>query len=308
VDSAHHLESTEGRHARPSRRRRGVWSGWLFLIPGLIFQIVAVFIPLLFTLVLPFTDWNGISAPNFVGLSNFSEAFGDAVVRQALGNNVEWSIFWLTIPLLLAFILASLLIKVRHGQTAYQAIYFSTSIITVTVTGEIWLWIYDPFSGINSYLQQWGLGFLQVPGLATPSLALLSVLFTAMWRGFGGNVIWLLAAMTQMDKSMEEAARLDGAGWLRVLWHIHLPQLRPTVVILSMLTILSSFQAFDMVFVMTQGGPAHATETLSTYIYHLSITNYRAGYAAAISMLQFAIAVLLIVGYVLLRKTKGWEV
>jgi ABC-type sugar transport system permease subunit len=267
-----------------------------------------VFIPLLFTLVLPFTDWDGISALHFIGFSNFTEALGDSVVGQALANNVEWSVFWLTVPLVLAFLLASLLIKVRRGQTAYQAIYFSTSIITVTVTGEIWLWIYDPFSGINSYLQQWGLGFLQVPGLATPSLALLSVLVAAMWRGFGGNVIWLLAAMTQMDKSLEEAARLDGAGALRILWHIHLPQLRPTIVILSMLTVLSSFQAFDMVFVMTQGGPAHATETLSTYIYHLSITNYRAGYAAAISMLQFGVAIVLIAVYALLRKTKGWEV
>jgi ABC-type sugar transport system permease subunit len=269
---------------------------------------MAVFIPMAFTIYLPFTDWNGVSVPRFIGLSNFAEAFQDSVVGQAFWNNVEWCAFWLTIPLGLAFILASLLVKVRRGQTLYQAIYFSTSIITVTVAGQIWLWIYDPFSGLNSYLQQWGLGFLSLPGLTIPSLALLSVLFAAMWGGFGGNVIWLLAAMTQMDQALEEAATLDGANWLRLVWHVRLPQLRPTIVILCMLTVLGAFQAFDMVFVMTNGGPSHATETLSTYIYRLSTINFRAGYASAIAIFQFFIAVIVIVGYAILRKTQDWEV
>lgn len=289
------------------RRREGL-VGWLFMGPGLIFHLMAVFIPMLMSLYLPFTDWNGISWPHLVGLANFKQAFHDAVVFRAILNNVEWGAFWLTVPLVLAFILATLLLKVKRGQTVYQSIYFSTSILTVAVAGQIWLWIYDPFSGIDNYLQQWHLNFLSVPGLTIPSLALLSVLFASMWAGFGSNVIWLLAAMTQMDKSLEEAARIDGATRWRIAWSVHLPQLRPTVVIISMLTILGAFGAFDMVFVMTNGGPANATQTLSVYAYNLSTGDLKAGYAATVALFQFFIALMLIAGYGFLRKARGWDV
>ncbi|MCL6547588.1 MAG: sugar ABC transporter permease [Alicyclobacillus sp.] len=293
----------------PSRKRLAEkYRGWAFITPGLIFHILAVTVPAGMSLYLPFTDWNGLNTPKFIGLRNFAEAFHDPVVGRAFLNNLEWAGFWITIPMIFSFILAYLLRKVRRGQTMYQAMYFSTSIMTVTVAGQIWLWIYDPFSGVNFYLDKWGLKFLEWPGLTVLSLALLSVLFADMWRGFGGNVIWLLAAMTQMDKSIEEAAMIDGAGRLKILLHVVLPQLRPTLVILFLLTILGSFGAFETVYVMTGGGPAHTTETLSTYYYSLSVTARRAGYASSLAIFHMMIAMVLIVVYAVLRKRKGWEV
>lgn len=241
-------------------------------------------------------------------MANFAEAFRDRIVGTAFLNNLKWAAFCITIPLLFAFALSHLLTRIKRGQTTYQAIYFSTSIITVTVAGQIWFWLYNPFSGVNYYLEKVGLAFLSWPGLTIPSFSLISVLIADMWKGFGGNVIWLLAAMTQMDKSLEEAGRLDGAGKLRIMWSIVLPQLRPTLVIMSFLTIIGSFGAFEMVYVMTQGGPAHATETLSTYYYSLSTSGRRAGYASSIAMFQMFIALGLIVVYAVLRKKKGWEV
>lgn len=293
-----------------TRNKRGFANaiGWLYILPGLIFHILAVSIPALLSLYLPFTEWNGINTPKFIGLDNFAEALRDPVVPVAFLNNVKWALFWLTVPIILALMLALMLTKVTKLQTAYQAIYFSTSIITVTVAGQIWFWLYNPFSGVNYYLEKAGLAFLSWPGLTIPSIALLSVLIADMWRGFGANVIWLLAAMTQMDKSLEEAARLDGAGKAKTIWHVILPQLRPTLVVICMLTILGAFGAFEMVYVMTGGGPAHATETLSTYYYTLSTTGRRAGYASAIAVFQILIAVLIIVGYAILRKKKGWDV
>jgi raffinose/stachyose/melibiose transport system permease protein len=284
------------------------WLGWFFILPGLLFHILAVTIPAMMSLYLPFTEWNGLNTPKFIGLANFVEAFSDSVVWTAFLNNAKWALFWITIPIILAFFLAYLLRKVNKGQTLYQATYFSTSIITVTVAGQIWFWIYNPFSGVNFYLEKAGLEFLQWPGLTIPALALFSVLIADMWKGFGTNVIWLLAAMTQMDKSLEEAAKMDGAGRFKIMWHILIPQLRPTLTIIMLLTILGAFGAFEMVFVMTNGGPAHATETLSTYYYSLSTTSRRAGYASAIAIFQMFIAVFIIAVFAYLRKKKGWEV
>jgi raffinose/stachyose/melibiose transport system permease protein len=284
------------------------WIGWLFILPGLIFHIAAVTIPAGMSLYLPFTEWNGLNVPTFIGLDNFVEAFADPVVNTAFLNNIKWALFQITVPIIFAFILAYWLRKVNRGQTVYQGIFFSTSIITVAVAGQIWSWLYNPFTGINYYLEQAGLTFLQWPGLTVPSLALISVLIADMWTGFGTNVIWLLAAMTQLDKSMEEAATLDGAGPFRIMWHVVLPQLRPTLTIIVLLTLLSSFGAFEMVYTMTSGGPDHATETLATYSYSLSTASRRAGYAAAVSLFQMAIALVTIGIYGYLRKKKGWEV
>ncbi|NBD23882.1 carbohydrate ABC transporter permease [Paenibacillus glycinis] len=282
--------------------------GWLFVLPGLLFHIFAVAIPAVLSLYLPFTEWNGLSMPTFNGLDNFKQLFHDSIVGAAFLNNIKWALFWVTVPTLFAFFLAYLLNKIKRGQTVYQSIYFSTSIITVTVAGQIWLWLYNPFSGMNFYLDKAGVGFIDIPGLTIPSLSIFFVLIADMWKGFGGNVVWLLAAMTQNDKSLEEAAKIDGAGRFRIIWNIILPQLRPTLVIVTMLTVLNSFGAFEMVYVMTGGGPAHATETLSTYYYKLSTTGRQAGYGSMVALLQTFIAVVLIAVYGYLRKKKGWDV
>ncbi|MFD2612457.1 carbohydrate ABC transporter permease [Paenibacillus gansuensis] len=283
-------------------------NGWWYIFPGLLFHVIAVTIPAVMSLYLPFTDWNGLNVPKFIGLANFMEAVQDRIVGMALINNLKWMLFCITIPFLFAFGIAHLLTKVKKGQVTYQAVFFSTSIITVTVAGQIWFWLYNPFSGINFYMEKAGLDFLAWPGLTIPSFALVSILIADMWKGFGGNVIWLLAAMTQLDKSLEESAKLDGAGRWQIMWNIILPQLRPTIVILSFLTVIGSFSAFDMVYVMTGGGPAHSTETLSTYYYSLSTAGRRAGYASAIALFQMVISFLLIIVYVVLRKKKGWDV
>jgi raffinose/stachyose/melibiose transport system permease protein len=284
------------------------WLGWLFILPGLLFHIAAVVIPATLGFYLPFTKWNGISSPEFIGLDNFLEAFVDPIVHTAFFNNIKWALFWITVPIIFSFLLAHLLRKVNKGQTFYQATYFSTSIITVTVAGQIWFWLYNPFTGVNFYLEKAGLEFLAWPGLTIPALALFSVLIADMWKGFGTNVIWLLAAMTQMDKSLEEAAKIDGAGRFRIIWNVVIPQLRPTLVVIFLLTILGSFGAFEMVYVMTAGGPAHSTETLSTYYYSVSTTDRRAGYGAAIAIFQTIIASVIIIAYAVLRKKKGWDV
>ncbi|MFJ5762504.1 carbohydrate ABC transporter permease [Neobacillus sp. NPDC093182] len=293
-------------HKKQNRKRN--WVGWFFILPGLLVHILAVTIPAVMSLYLPFTEWNGLNTPKFIGIANFIEAFQDSVVFTALFNNIKWTLFWITIPLIFAFLVAYLLRKVNKGQTLYQATYFSTSIITVTVAGQIWFWIYNPFSGINFYLDKAGLGFLEVPGLTIPAIALFSVLFADMWKGFGTNVIWLLAAMTQTDKSLEEAAKIEGANRYQILRHVFLPQLRPTLTVITLLTILGSFGAFEMVYVMTAGGPAHSTETLSTYYYSLSTTGRRAGYASAVALFQTFIAIFIIIAFAYIRKKKGWDV
>lgn len=284
------------------------WIGWLFILPGLLFHIFAVTIPAIMSFLLPFTEWNGFSNPSFVGFSNFLEAFNDPIVWTAFLNNVKWCLFWVVVPIVFALCISLLLRKVTRGQTVYQVIYFSTSIITVTVAGQIWLWIISPFKGLNFFLKEIGLGFLQWPGLTQDWSALLSVLIADMWTGFGFFVIWILSSLTQLSKPLEDAAKIDGAGRLRIIWNVILPQLRPTLVVIVFLVMMASFSAFEMVYVMTKGGPAHATETLSTYYYTLTTTGRRIGYASAVSLFQISIALVIIFTYAYLRKKKGWDV
>lgn len=300
--------NTRKRILKSTQHKRTVRIGWLFILPGLLFHIVAVTIPLLLTLYLPLTKWNGVGLPKFTGLDNFIRLFKDNVVYISLMNNFIWTAFSITVPILLALVLARLLTKAGRLQTLYQAIFFSTSVMTVTVAGQIWISLLNPFSGINYYLEKAGLGFLSMPGLTIPSLSIFFILIAEMWRSFGTNVIWLLAAMTQTDKSLEECAKIEGASKLQMIWHVVLPQLRPTVTMLVLITVLGSFSAFEMVYVMTKGGPSHATETLSTYSYLLSTANREAGYGSAVSFIQFVVSVGLIAIYANLRRKKGWDI
>ncbi|WP_217587264.1 carbohydrate ABC transporter permease [Lentibacillus saliphilus] len=280
---------------------------WLLLAPSLLLLLFVVGGPIIGTIFLSFTDWDGIKAPSFVGLENFSRLIHDKTFYIALANNIKWMAIFLTIPVIMALIVALLISKIARGKLFYRTVTFIPYILSTVVTAKLWSLIYNPFSGVNTALEDWGLDFLAQSWIGDSAIALFSVAFADLWHFWGFLVVLFLMGMQQLDKSIEEAAVVEGAGRLRVFWHVTLPQLRPTLVLIYMLLIIWSFAAFDYVYIMTQGGPGKSTELLATYMYDLAIYNYQPGYASTVALTMGLFAGLVIIGFRFIQK-KGWDV
>lgn len=281
---------------------------WLFVLPALSLITLVIAGPAVGTLLLSLTDWDGLTSPNFIGFENFKKLIEDRVFWSSLSNNAKWMLIFSTVPIITGLAIAIMVSKVKRGQRIYQTLFFLPNILSTVVTARIWLWIYDPFVGINTVFEKWGWESLSsFDYLGTPDSALYFVIVTEIWRYWGFLMVLFLVALHQLDPTIEEAARIEGANRLQIVWHVTLPQLRPTLVLIIMLTMIWSFTSFDYVFLMTSGGPGHATELLATYMYKEALYNNAAGYASAIALIMGVFTLLIIAGFGLLRK-KGWEV
>jgi len=280
---------------------------WLLLSPTLILLTLVISGPMFGTLILSLTDWDGIHPPKFIGFDNYVKLLQDPIYYKALGNNLKWMLFFLTVPVVMGLFVALWVSRIGRGQMFYRSMLFLPYIVSTVVTSKIWLGLYNPYFGINTYLEKWGLGFLAKSWLGDTSIALFAVAVADTWHFWGFLVVLFLMALHQLNRSLEEAAIVDGAGRGRIFWHIILPQLRPTIVLIYMLLIIWSFAAFDYVFVMTQGGPGNATELIATYMYKLAIYNQEPGYASAIALTMGIFSIIVITGFGFIRK-KGWDV
>jgi len=280
---------------------------WLLLSPTLVLLTLVISGPLVGTLLLALTDWNGIHPPNFIGADNFVKLVHDPVFYKSLGNNIKWMLFFLIVPVIMGLFVALWVSRVGRGQMLYRSLLFMPYIVSTVVTAKIWLGLYNPYFGINTVLEKWGLGFLARSWLGDTSIALYAVAVADTWHFWGFLVVLFLMALHQLNRSLEEAAIVDGANKIRIFWHIVLPQLRPTIVLVYMLLIIWSFAAFDYVFVMTQGGPGNATELIATYMYKLAIYNQEPGYASAIALTMGIFSLIVILGFGFIKK-KGWDV
>ncbi|HUC91905.1 MAG TPA: sugar ABC transporter permease [Paenibacillus sp.] len=293
--------------AGKQRKRRLAWLPWLLLSPTLLLLSVVISGPLIGTLFLSLSDWNGINKPEFIGFANFAELLQDKIFYAALWNNVKWMLFFLTIPVIMGLSAAMFVSKVTRGQMLYRTLLFLPYIVSTVVTAKIWQGIYSPYFGINTVFEKWGWDFLKVSWLGDTRVALFSVAVADTWHFWGFLVVLFLVALHQLDRTLEEAATVDGASRARIVWHIVLPQLRPTLVLVYMLLVIWSFAAFDYVFVMTQGGPGNASELIATYMYKLALYSQEPGYASAIALTMGLFSLIVILGFGLVKK-KGWDV
>lgn len=296
------------RRRSPLRTRRRLVA-WAFVAPLVIVNLLVISGPGSASILLSFSDWDGLNAPKFVGLDNFVELFQADAVLNALGHNVIWTLFFLIVPMAMGLIGAFLLSRLRRGQTIFRVLYFIPYVLATVISASIWRQIMDPNGGIGNALANIGIPFLQdVNFLGNPSLALGSVAFVNTWQWWGFLLVIFFAAMQAVDPALYEAARLDGAGPIREFWNITLPSIRPTFVFLALMTIIWSFLVFDYIYVMTQGGPAGSTDVLSTVLYREAFENRRQGYASAIAMLLSAISAVTVIGYLVLRRRLKWDV
>ena len=274
------------------------------MLPALALYLVFMVWPFLQSFWFALTDWNGATATKtFVGLANFAELARDELFRLALRNNLVWVVVGTVAPLVVGMILAMLLWNRPKGFTLFRTIFFLPHILLTVVIGIIWSWIYNPIFGIlNIWLDGIGLEDFSRGWLGDPNTALYAVLIAAIWAEVGFVFVILLAGLQNVSRDLLEAATLDGANAWRRFTDVTLPQLANVLNVVTALLLIGGFNVFDIIFVMTQGGPANATQTMATMTYDQAFTLNRVGYGSAISLVMTAISLVASVVFLRLRE------
>lgn len=262
---------------------RGSFSHVLFVLPALLLSAAVVVVPALLTFAASLTDWDGVSEPYWVGLENFEYLLADGIFWQAIVNNITWTIIFLTVPMAVALIAASVLLNKTRSAAAFQVVLLTPYILSPIANASIWKFIiFDPISGVVSFLNRQGMP-LSNP-LGEPSTALYAVAAVDMWHFWGYLAVVFLAAMRQTPADQLEAAFLEGANGWQVFRYVTLPNILPTIALMVAMVTIFSFLTFDYVYLLTNGGPAHSTEMLSTLAYGAAFRTFEVGKAAAIAL------------------------
>jgi len=264
--------------------------------------------PAVATVYYSLTEWNGLSAPTFIGFANYVELVQDTRFLNAVGHNLYYAAFMLIVPITMALFGAFMLSSVRRFRLLFRTLYFVPYIVLSVVNASIWKYLLSPETGIAAGLNQVGIHWLDdVYFLGDTDLALTSVAFVDNWHWWGFLVVLFLAAMQDVDKTLYESVRLDGASRFQEFWHVTFPSIRPTFVFVVVLTIIWSFLAFDYAYVLTRGGPADASMLVSILLNANAFSYQRAGYASAMGVAMTSFTVVVLSVYTWLRK-RGWEI
>ena len=263
-------------------------AAWIFIAPALLGTLIFIIIPLFCSFGLSFTKWDLLNPIEFVGLANYSALFKDDLFYKVLGNTVVFalstSIFGVIIPLILASILNS---KIR-GSEFYKTAYFLPFITPMVVVGIVWAWIFDPNIGLLSQFLHIHINWLYDSKFALPALIIVSV-----WKLIGYNMIIFLSSLSAISQNLFEAARIDGANSYQVFKNVTVPMLSPTIFFVVIITAISTFQVFDLIYLMTEGGPFDSTNVLVYAIYKNAFEYFNVGRASAIAYVLFVIILVL---------------
>ena len=273
------------------------FAGWVFIAPALAGTFIFIIIPVICSFGLSFTKWDLLNPIEFVGLDNYIGIFTEPLFYKILINTIVFavstSVFGVIIPLVLAAILNS---KIR-GSEFYKTAYFLPFITPMIVIGVIWEWIFDPNIGLLNKFLHLHINWLYDPHFAMPALILVSV-----WKLIGYNMVIFLSALSGISQSMFEAAKIDGADSFQTFKNVTIPLLSPTIFFVVIITAISSFQIFDLIYLMTQGGPLDSTNVLVYAIYKNAFEYFNIGKASAIAYVLFVIILVLTLVQWNLRK------
>jgi multiple sugar transport system permease protein len=287
-----------------SARRRQNLTGWLFIAP-VVFGVVAFqFFPILVSMGASLTAWNGISAPRFVGFSNYVELFSrDPLFLTTLWNTTYFTLVSIPLTIGLGFLLALLCARRMRGVVVFRTAYFAPYVTNVVAIGFVWFWFFHPSQGVvNGLLHEVG---IDGPAwLSSSTWAMPAVILVSVWQGVGYPMIILLAGLQGIPDVLYESAKIDGANAFARARHITLPLLTPHFFFLLITQFISSFQVFGLIYVMTQGGPGHATSVYIYYLYETAFSYGKIGYASAMAWILFA--VIATVTFVQWRLQKRW--
>lgn len=265
---------------------------YLFIAPNFLGFLMFILLPVIFSAIISFTDFNlfkGIEKTSFIGIKNYINMFNDVWFKSAVWNNLLFAV--ITIPLLLGIsvVIATVLNDKVYGKSIMRAIIFIPYISSIVAVAAVWSILYNPGNGvINQALR--AIGIANVPGwMGSVDWALPGLMIIAIWMGLGYNTVVYMAALQGIDKSLYEAAQIDGASGLKTFFRITLPMLNSTTFFLMITNIIASFQVFGTVNIMTDGGPGRATTVLAHYIYVSGFRYHKMGYAAAMAWMLLLI-------------------
>lgn len=269
-------------------------AAYLFVAPAIIIIMLFTIVPLFAALVLGLYDVNiFLSEVKFVGLQNFIEAFNDSRFLNACKVTGLFTLFDVPVSISFSLLVAFLVKGSSIREKLFRSIYILPLICSATVIGLIWKLFLNPVIG-------WGVAFMESLGLpklaifSDTKLAIYGIIFISIWRRFGVTSMILVAGMQAVSNDLYEAAELDGAGKIRQFFHVTIPGIASTLWFVLITRVIGSFQVFDLVYVVTGGGPAHTTETIVSYVYNTSFqVGNRLGYATAISEILFFIILLI---------------
>lgn len=267
-------------------------TGLLFLLPALVLFAVFVVYPIVYNVQASTLDWDGVNVGTFVGFDNYVKLFQDPTFLIALRNSAYWIPLTIVPQALIGFLLALALNRGLFASTVYRALFFIPAILSPVVVGIVWQRVMDPFNGVfTSVGKATGLDWLGGNFLADPQTAIFAVIFVNIWMWTGFSMLFYLAGLQLIDTSVLEAAKIDGANAFQSTARITFPLLKSTHLSLLLLGIIGSLKTFELVYVLTQGGPAHASEMLPTYAFQQAFQLQSVGYASTISVVLIVIAV-----------------
>lgn len=263
----------------------------LGLLPALVIFIIFVIMPIGRSFFYGFYSWNGLSAPEYIGFKNFQEILTDRIFWHSFKNNIIVVIASVFGQIPIGLIIAIILNKKMKSSSFFRTVFFLPMILSTVVVGLLWSTILNSQIGIlNAMLNKIGLGRLAMDWLGNPRIAIYTICFVIVWQFFGLYMIIFLAALQNIPSEIFEAANVDGASEWCKLVHITMPMIWDSIMAAVVLCIAGSMRTFDLVFVMTKGGPAQATELMATYMYNKTFEVYKYGYGSAVSLIIFIIS------------------
>lgn len=259
----------------------------LFVLPGLLFFVVIILAPLVQTGYYSLLSWDGITAPSFIGLNNYAKLFTDSATKfgAAIGHSLILAGMSVFLQLPIALVLALVLASGVRGEKFYRTVYFIPVIVSTVIIGQLWMKIYHPSYGmLNTLLRSTGLENLAQPWLAQKETALASTFIPMIWQYIGYHMLLLYTAAKSVSSDIYEAARVDGATDRQVAAYITLPQIVPMLKTCVIFAIIGSLKSFDLIYILTKGGPSQATEVPATLMYSNIFTKYAYGYGSAMAV------------------------
>lgn len=263
--------------------------GYLFLAPSLIFFTTFLLFPVIFSLYLSFHQWNMFGTDTtFIGISNYAQILSSEEFWDVMSNTLIYTMGTVPLNMVLALIFATFLSRNIRGKKFLRAALFTPVIISPVAAAVIWRWIYEPNFGLLNYVLNL-LGINSVNWLNDPTAAMSAMIIMGVWKTFGFNMILFTAGLAGIPDQYYEAAELDGSNAWQRFWHITIPLLSPTTFFILVISVIGSFQVFDLVYVLTSGGPLGSTKVLVFYLYEHAFKFFNMGYASAVAYLMFGL-------------------
>lgn len=262
----------------------------IFILPAFLGTLIFIIIPIFISFGLGFIEWDLISPPEFIGVKNYKELFSSDIFYKVLWNTFYYAFATAFLSIIIPLILAYALDRKIKGAAIYKGAYFLPYVTPMIVIAIVWTWIFDPNYGILN----WALGVGDsIKWLYDEKFAMPALIIVSVWKNIGYNMIIFLAGLQAIPESVNEASEIDGATGVKRFFFVTLPLLTPTLFFVSIMTVIMSFQVFDLIYLMTEGGPENSTMVMVYWLFKQAFEYFNIGKASAIAYILFIIILLL---------------